>query len=495
MFLKLTLNKFPLLFGIRARITAMFVLIFGSTAIIFSLFLYYFLNQSLQKDFDDALYNYAVDVSQTIEVRRNSVSFPPLQVDEGKIFPFQSGHTLFIVRHVSGEIIIYGVNSKNFNPTYSDHYKKILKGADSAYTSITHIEEAKDDSTEVPYRLITFPLDSEKRPTLFLQIAAPMGTLEAQLDRMKLILLFGLPAMLLIAIISGVYLSGTALKPVQDMINKTKNINAAKLDERVALPRSNDEIKKLAETINLMLERIQKSFESQEKFLANASHQLLTPITILKGEVELEQKQETDVQRSRFYSSLLQEIDSLTGIIHSMLLLTKIDSGKNILNPVTTHPAEVIMDILPQMEKIAALKNIKIKLDIIENSDRVPCMLDIELMSQLFFNLIENAIKYSPVNSQVIIRVFWNLDSTRVEIEDFGLGIPESARKDIFEHFSRADTSSKIRGYGLGLSIAQKIARLHGTLIYLENKETSGALFSLVMSHAKPRQMLEIKNN
>lgn len=472
----------PSVFGIRARLTFMFVVIFGTTTFVFSIFLYYFLNQSLLRDFDDALYNYAVDISQTIEIgKNNSLSFPPLKVDEGKIFPFQSGNTLFIIRHISGEILSYGSNSKKFNPAYKEHFAKILSGADSSYETTTDLNI--DDWEASSYRLMTFPLDSETNPTLFLQIAAPMVTFESQLRRMKKILLFGLPAILLVAVFSGLYLSARALRPVQDMINKTNEINAAKLDERVSLPRSKDEIKKLAETINLMLERIQKSFESQEKFIANASHQLLTPLTILKGEVELEKKNEKESRRNKFYTSLLQEVDSLTGIIKSMLLLAQIDSGKNILNLAFSHPADIILDLLPRMQKIAELKNIKIKLDIIENSDRKPCLIDADLMSHLFFNLIENAIKYSYADNAVFIRVFWNALSTKIEIEDFGPGIPENARTDIFNHFSRADTSSKIKGYGLGLSISQKIANLHGTSIRLENKNTAGAFFSIELSH------------
>lgn len=485
MFLKRQINKFiPILFGIRTRLTVMFVLIFGTTTLIFSIFLYYFLNQSLLKDFDEALYNYAVDVAQTIEIgQNNSLTLPPLKVDEGKIYPFQSGNTLFIIRHISGEILSYGSNSKNFNPRFKTEFAQILAGEDSAYHTTTNINTKDRQATS--YRTITFPLDSDTKPTLFLQIAAPMGTFETQLDQMKAILLFGLPAILLVAMISGLYLSARALRPVQDMIDKTNNINASKLDERVALPRSQDEIKKLAETINLMLERIEIAFQSQEKFISNASHQLLTPITILKGEVELEMKHDPLPAKQNFYKSILQEIDSLTGIITSMLLLARIDSGKNILNLVDTHPTELIIDLLPRMQKLAEQKKIKINLEIIENSERSACLIDVELIEQLFSNLIENAIKYSYEQNTILIRIFWNLGATKIEIEDFGRGVPESARKDIFSHFSRADTSSKIKGYGLGLSIAQKIAHLHGTEIKLEDKMTPGALFSIQFSHPK----------
>lgn len=482
MFLKILQNNIlkisPRLLSIRARLTTLFVLIFGSTSIIFSIFVYYFLNQSLLKDFDVALYNYAVDVSQSIEIgQNNSLSFPPLKIDENKIFPFQSGNTLFIIRHVSGEILSYGSNSKKFNPEYKKYFEQILAGADSAYATVNDLNLA--DTEDSSYRIISFPIDNEKNPTLFLQIAAPLSTFETQLDQLKIILQFGLPAIIFVAILSGLYFSSHALRPVQDMIENTKNINASKLSERIHLPASDDEIHELARTINLMLERIENAFLSQEKFIANASHQLLTPITILKGEVELELKNEKDLNRQKFYTSQLQEIDALTGIVRSMLLLAKFDSGKNILNLVNSNPSEIIIDILPQLQKIAERKNIKIKLDIVENSDCTFFQLDTELVSQMFFNIIENAIKYSPPDQIVLIRAIWNTHSTKIEIEDFGQGISEESKYDIFNHFSRADTSSKVKGYGLGLAIAKKIAELHHIVIQLETKKTAGALFSI----------------
>lgn len=472
------LKKLNRSFTLRTRLTILFAFIFGSTTIVFSIFAYYLLDRSLLTDFDNALYNYSIDVSQTIEIGpKNDLSFPPLKVDEGKIFPFPSGTALILVRHISGEILARSGEFGAFNPPYKSDVKKVLAGDDSSYRTLTNINEIPEAEAG-SYRLITFPLDSDVSPVLFLQIAVPMVTFERQLDQFQSILMFGLPAIILIAIFAGLFVSSRALYPVQDIILKTNLIGARDLHQRVPLPQSNDEIKTLAETLNRMLERIEGAFSSQEKFVADASHQLLTPLTILKGEVELQAKADSNTSNQKFYMSALQEIDNLAKIVKDMLLLARIDAGIGSLRFTDLYLDELVLEIVPRLQKLADQKNIQIKIDIQEHAERKKISGEHDLLSNLFTNILENAIKYSPTSQVVRVSIIWKDDTTRVEVEDFGVGIPESKRAQIFSRFSRADTSSKTKGFGLGLAIAQKIANLHKTDIKLDNKQTPGCVFS-----------------
>lgn len=487
MFLKNLTNKIEF----RTRLTMMFVLIFGSTMIFFSSFTNYLTTQSLRKDFDDALYNYCIDFSETIEIENdNTLRLPPLKVNESKVFPFLTGETLFAIRYITGEVLAVSSENPGFNPPYNEHIHNILLGNDSSYETLTRgaaIESAiihrEDSAAYKSYRLITFPLDDDKHPKLFLQIAAPMDNLEYQLSEQRRILYFGVPIVLLVAILSGLYISSRALNPVKEMIERTNKINASELNQRVNVPDHDDVIRKLAITINLMLDRIQTAFSTQEKFVADASHQLLTPLTILRGEVELKAKHDNNEENKSFYKSQLQEIDSLTKIVRSMLLLAQIDSGKNILQLSQVYIADTLLEILPKIQKIADSKKIPIHFNITEQSNRNPIQGDEGLIGQLFFNLIENAVKYSPNESSVNVTVKWMEDRTRVSIEDFGPGVPLAIKESVFNRFSRADTSSRIQGHGLGLPIAQKIAELHGTSVQLLDKNTDGSLFVVDFRH------------
>ncbi len=472
MFLKTVTNKLSL----RSRLTLLFVFIFGTTTLIFSIFAYYFLNKSLMLDFDNALYNYSIDVSQTLEMGQlDDIFSNPLKVDEGKIFPFPSGTALILLRNSSGKILIQSGKFNSFSPDYEKALKEISAGSDSYYETIS-------DSDQIPnaeagsYRLITFPVDIDKSPRLYLQVAVPMVTFETQLEQIKLILIFGLPGVLIVALIAGLFVASRALNPFQQMIVRLEKIGVQQLSERLPLPSTQDEIKKLAEALNLMLERIENAFASQEKFIADASHQLLTPLTILKGEFELQKKAEPT---NSFIDSGLQEIDHLTKIIKDMLLLARIDSGVSELSFSEIYLDEIVLDIISKLKKLSAAKNIHIKFDITETAERQKIRGEYDLLTNLFMNLTENAIKYSSENSSILINVDWQKNKTKFSVQDFGPGITEHMRQHLFKRFSRADTSSKSQGFGLGLAIAQKIASLHKTVINLDSQITQGCLFSV----------------
>jgi hypothetical protein len=469
--------------SLRVRLTALFVVIYGSTTIVFSLFAYYKLNESLLQDFDNALYNYSIDISQTIEYGPSiDLSLPPLIIEEGKIFPFPSGTALILVRHISGEILSRSGNFGSYVPPFKSEVKKILKGADSAYATIRDTDIIPDAEANT-YRVITFPLDSETNPTLFLQITAPRVTMETQIRQLKNILTFGLPAVLIIAIFAGLYFASRALRPVQEMILFTNRLRAEDLHERIPLPASQDEMRKLTETLNEMLERIEKAFTSQERFVADASHQLLTPLTILKGEIETNARSTDSEPQQKIYKSLLQEVDNLSRIVKDMLLLARIDAGENSLQFAEVYLDETLIDVISRLQRLAKNKNIQITFDLLNQEQRTPILGDADLLANLVTNLIENSIKYSPENQQVIVKLDWEKSFTRLTIEDFGPGIPEHLKTQIFSRFSRADTSSRTQGFGLGLAIAQKIAQLHRSNIQFIDKQTPGTLTELKFSN------------
>jgi signal transduction histidine kinase len=468
--------------SLRTRLTTLFAVIFGTTTILFSGFLYYFLNDSLAQDFDDGLYNYAIDVSKNIEIgKKDNLLFPPLKVDEGKIYPFASGTALIQVQDAEGHVLVRSGEFGTFKFPLRKDIKKILGGQDASYRTLTNTEALPDAEAD-SYRLITFPLDSVTAPDLFLQIAVPMTTFEKQLDSLQSIIKYGLPAVLLIAVFSGFYFSSRALRPVKDIIEKTISIDASDLTQRVPLPKSNDEIRMLAQTQNAMLDRIEKAFLSQERFIADASHQLLTPLTILRGEIEVQQK--TTSPDPLFLTSALQEVENLTRIVKDMLLLARIDAGLGALDFSDVHLAEIMIDTIARLQKLAANKNIQIKFDIIQNAGRTQVRGDFDLLSNLFFNLIENAIKYSDKGSAIQIRVIWNPENTVVEIEDEGPGIPIENQSLIFERFSRLAPSGQTKGFGLGLAIANKIAILHKAQLILQPKSTKGTLFVFKVDNA-----------
>ena len=470
--------------SLKIRLTVLFVIIFGTTTVLFSAFFYYSLNDSLLQDFDNALYNYSIDVSKNIDYgNSDNLLFPIPTVDKDKIFPFASGNSLILIRHHAGKILSKNFDFDNIDFPYVDEIKSVRAGADSAYTTLENLNAlpvAEADS----YRLITFPLDNINPPTIFLQIAVPMTTFETQLERFNAIIQVGLPSVLLFAIIAGLYFSSRALRPVQQLIDNIKKIDINHLSDRVPLPSARDELRTLAETQNLMLDRIEKSFQSQERFIANASHQLLTPLTILRGEIEM-QLAFPNADKPQI-KSLLQEVDNLSKIVKDMLLLARVEAGNDLANFKELDVDEILLDVISRVQKLAKNKNLNVKVEIVDHSEKKPIFGDFDLLFNLFFNLLENAVKYSQPEKNIYITLTWNQTESVVDIVDEGIGIPPDKATTIFDRFSRVDPSSNTMGFGLGLAIAKKIADLHGfelKPIIVNSEKASGAHFQIIMKY------------
>ncbi|MNL12618.1 Phosphate regulon sensor protein PhoR [compost metagenome] len=198
----------------------------------------------------------------------------------------------------------------------------------------------------------------------------------------------------------------------------------------------------------------------------------------MKGELELMFKVE-EKDRAALVKSSLQEVDNLSGIVQEMLLLARVDAGMGALNLQDLSLDEMIFEALARSEKLARSKEIKLKFDI-ENEGNTDAKLvrgDKDLLENLIFNIIENAIKYSPKGETVNLCLIWKPNSSVFVVEDNGPGIPEEQLPYIFERFSRG-SETKVKGFGLGLAIANKIAILHNASLRAETIAGHGARFT-----------------
>lgn len=466
----------------------LFALIFGAGTFTYSLFLYYSLNNALMQDFDNSLYNYSIDVAQSMDYAgSDSLLFPSPKIDTDKIFPFSSGLSLILVRDVSGVVL-----SQNmlFNPQqipFVSEVKNIFAGYDSSYTTLENIDLPFTKESDT-YRLITFPIDDEENPTLFLQIAAPMSTFDFQLHRLYWFMGLGFPIIILTSIILGLYFVSRALRPVKVLIDKTNEIGAQQLSKRLPVPVPNDEIRELALTQNRMLDRIEKAFSSQEKFVANASHQLLTPLTILKGEIEISlKKQNAD---ETLLNSLLEEVNHLAKLVKDMLLLARLEAGTESKNFSPIAIEEVIFEVMGSIKKITQKKNIQVKMSLLNENHIKNTYGDRDLVFNLIFNIVENAAKYSPADSHIDINVNYGSQALQIDISDNGPGIDDDKINLLFERFNRLNRDGREKGYGLGLAIAKKITDLHGfelKALGRQEKTAAGAQFRLLMPYSNEK--------
>jgi hypothetical protein len=272
-------------------------------------------------------------------------------------------------------------------------------------------------------------------------------------------------------------LSKLALSPVQDITLKARGISGlSNLKERVPVPEPQDEIRELAETFNGLLERMENAFASQDRFVSNASHQLKTPLTILKGELDMLRKRQASPEDvAAGLESAAVEINRLIQLVQDLLLLARLEAGQDTITLTPVRVDEVLLKVVARLQKLATNKEVKLITQFA--SDEAGSELDVEvqgdedLLDSMFENFIENAIKYAPVGSAVELSMRSHTGAVEVVIRDYGPGIPEELRQKIFERFTRVQPSNIIPGSGLGLSIASEIARLHGVNIELNAPE------------------------
>ncbi|MGB9734672.1 MAG: sensor histidine kinase, partial [bacterium] len=307
-------------------------------------------------------------------------------------------------------------------------------------------------------RLLLYPVVSGGTVKYYMGIGVPLNEVEGFLNMLSLILIVVTPIFIIIASLGGIIIAGRAMKPVDEIINTARRIEAGNLSEQIRIKTKNDEIGKLAETFNEMLQRLNKTFNALTNFSQNVSHELKTPLTIMKSGIEINIKEERSIQEYKeLLISLLEEVDQMTRIIDD-LLLTSLSDVKAIRDSFTRiNVSALLMQTVDFLEALAVDKGILFKHSI---QDGIMMIGNERLLKRAFSNLIDNAIKFTPYGKGVFISAVKKDSEVVINIVDQGIGIPEADIPMIFDRFYRGKTSN-VKGHGLGLSIVKWIIELH----------------------------------
>ncbi len=316
---------------------------------------------------------------------------------------------------------------------------------------------------------------------LTIAVAYPLDEINHAMRNLFRILVLLIPIALLISIVGGLFLASRSLKPVDDIVKVTREITAGSLDRRIPEPKSNDEISRLVKTLNDMIDRLQRSFERMKQFSADISHEFKTPLTIIRGEIELSlSKNKKASELRKTLANILDEVVRLSNMVEDLLTLFKSDIGQIKFNFKEVNIDKLIKDLLEDIYVLAEGKGVKIKVKLLE---RAIVMGDEMRLKQLFLNLIDNAIKYNKKGGEVTISVENKDNLVNISISDTGVGIPKEELNLIFERFYRVDKarSRDGGGVGLGLSIAKWIAESHGGKIEVQSELGRGSKFSVIL--------------
>lgn len=445
--------------SIKFRLTVWYLIVIVALLLMFGAAAYFMLSRNLYQNLDDSLADRAKELQATIQIREGRAVFVE-QIDE--------------------LVLVYGANGtlvQRFGPNVQltgtgDAVGKALLGQSSYLTART------GDGQDV--RLFAVPANIGPNLRFAIVVGRPVADIRDTLGAFRYILGVSGLAMVILAGIGGLLLAGRALKPVDRITRTARDIGASDLSRRIDV-RGEDELGRLASTLNGMIERLEAAFNRQRQFTGDASHELRTPLAIIQAESTLAlSKERSGAEYRKALETVSQESDYMSSLIGKLLFLARGDSGKEPLNlePVSLKP--LMAGLSQDMEVMARDKGLQFDPG---QSEDLTVKADHVKLRQLFLNLLENAVRYTPEGGAITASVARKGETAVVAVSDTGIGIAAKHLPHIFERFYRVDKArSRAKGgTGLGLAIAKHIAEVHGAKIEVESEPGKGSTFRVTL--------------
>ena len=337
-----------------------------------------------------------------------------------------------------------------------------------------------------PVRVLTVPVIRDGRLINVVRVGMSLENMHKTRQRFLLIMAAVFPLSLVLAGGGGWILARRALRPVDRMTQIAQKISGEHLSQRLQESGNQDELDRLARTLNEMLDRLHGAIDQMRRFSADASHELQTPLTILRGEMEVALLKDRSPQEyQEVLMSGLEEIDRINNLVEGLLLLARADSGTLRLSKTVFDIQSFLETTISQVQPLADEKDLTIGLS---GSEPVLIDGDTEHLRRLMLNLFSNAIKYSHRGGTITINYSRDSSSGIIEVSDTGIGIPEKEQQLIFNRFHRVSehrSANAADGIGLGLSIALSIVEAHNGTLEVSSTPGSGTTFTARLPLAK----------
>ncbi len=449
--------------SIGVRLSLWYTAVLGMALVTFGAVVWWAVQHSLNHAIDDTLRDRIEGIRQFIEAHSTSLGLEEMQMEFREHSVLGPGGDLFQVLDKSGGWLYRS------DPLYDENvpvYQVSDLGSDRRFETLV-IQGA-------PLRFLSRSIEVAGRP-YSVQVAAPLHEVQEGLRDLVWILLSITPLVLVIATIGGYWMSRRALAPVDAITLEAKAIGADSLSQRLAIPKTGDELQRLSETLNEMIERLDEAFQRITRFTADASHELRTPLTLMRTTAELALRGEQPQQEYReSLQQILAELERTSHLLENLLLIARADSGAARLQLSDMDLTQTLREACLQAAPLFEAKHIQFGSQIPEHPIAVKG--DALALRQLFLILIDNAVKYTPSGGSVSVSAGQTNDAAVVTVTDTGMGIPSDDLPHIFERFYRVDRarSREQGGAGLGLSIGWWIVESHRGKISIESQASTG---------------------
>jgi heavy metal sensor kinase len=455
---------------IRWRLTLLYGGILALILVVFSSGVYIYFKNSLQKSIDAKIRSIGEVISSSMTDVHDPNMFGNFERYLENVLGRRPKNKLIQIMDSSGKIRAKSSDIEGENVATS--FATVERGlmGEIVYETV--------EKLHARLRVITIPIMDKGKVTGIVQVTTSLEDFDETMNRLLIVLIIGIPASLGAVIVVCYYMAKKALKPVDQIRRTAVKISSRNLDEYIDFGGRKDELGKLAQTFNEMISRLRDSFQRINQFSTDVSHELKTPLTIIKGGTEVAlRKDRSNEDYKRLLASHLEETDRMTSIIDDLLLLSKADSGDIQLKLEEVDLRDLMIEVYMEMKIFAEKKNVQL---VIANLDDAKLKGDELKLRRMLRNIVDNGIKYTPPGGTVEISSAVQDGFVRVNVHDTGVGIADGDIRYIFDRFYRADRARKREtGSGLGLSISKWIAEAHRGTIEVESRASSGSLFAI----------------
>jgi len=331
-----------------------------------------------------------------------------------------------------------------------------------------------------PLRIYFKPVRRAGRAVSVVEVAEPLETVERALHHLRDILLVGIPATLLLSFLGGLLLAHWTLSPIDRITRAAHAVNATRLGYRIGSDSTKDELGRLAAAFDEMIARLEQSFATQQRFVADASHELRTPLTVMVGHLDvcLRDPAATEQDLRETLVVVRQEVEHMSRTVEALLTLARADAGEEPLAREKVELDALLEQTVGEARMVTGQKHLQLA-----HVEPLTVEGDTDSLQQLFRNLLDNALKFTPADGLIEVRLTRREDRAVVTVADNGSGIAAEHLPHLFSRFYRVDKarSRELGGAGLGLAIAKWIVARHGGSIKVESRVGMGTTFTVVL--------------
>jgi heavy metal sensor kinase len=469
--------------GIRLQLTLWYSAIFTLLMLLSGLLFYSRFQAQLASSLDTSLQLQAQQVAGDITEDRGVIRLHDATADLPGFDPTDRGQHV-PPADVNLGILVRILNAEGQPVRTTPDFRQLLVPQASISQPLHDIPWQGDVTTGngQPVRLYSRALTQEGRIFGVVQVGTSLAQVQTTLHEVVTELLFLAPVILLLGALVSYWLAARAFLPIKRLIGTAREIKAGDLHQRVAVPRAQDEVRALALTLNEMIDHLERTFQRQRRFVADASHELRTPVTVIRSKTDMALLQIVPPQDYLgIFQAIHAEAERLGALISDLLALARADEGQVRLEQEEVQFDQLVQAVAATTEVLAVERQVSIH---VQASEPVIVLGDEARLMQVVLNLLENALLYTHAGEEVFLSVSVQQTRAVLIVRDTGIGIAPEHLPHLFDRFYRVDAArTQTRGgnSGLGLSIVDWVIKAHGGSVAVESQVGKGSTFTVTL--------------